>query len=267
MDTIRHHRVRTVATLFAAAALMLSACGDDGDDADDSDATEAPSDVTEGGGDGEQPEVCALAQQMADQESFPTAEQLEQYQTEAPDEIADSVSVAVEHLAPVAGDDVAFFAAFAEDEVEAAVMEINAFETDACGIPHEDEGGIAGEGATGEIEDGAVRVDVVATDYTFDMPEALEAGRTTFVLTNDGSEAHFLFIGSLDEGATVESVMASESGINETWSGGLAAPGGEDDEVLTFDLEPGNYVVACFVPGADGTPHAFMGMAQELTVT
>lgn len=51
------------------------------------------------------------------------------------------------------------------------------------------------------------------------------------------------------------------------WSTNLAAPGGEDDEVITFDLEPGNYAALCFIPGPDGTPHAFMGMQKEFTVS
>ena len=53
--------------------------------------------------------------------------------------------------------------------------------------------------------------------------------------------------------------------IEGDWSTDLAAPDGVDDEVITFDLEPGNYA-AVFRVRADGTPHAFMGM-QEFTVS
>ena len=75
------------------------------------------------------------------------------------------------------------------------------------------------------------------------MPDTLDAGRTSFVLTNDGHEAHFLLVVKLAEGVTLEQALrreddADDRGRLET---GLAAPGGEDDEVITFDLEPGNY--------------------------
>jgi plastocyanin len=51
------------------------------------------------------------------------------------------------------------------------------------------------------------------------------------------------------------------------WESGLAAGGGADEEAITFDVEPGNYGVLCFVPAPDGTPHAFMGMQKEFTVS
>lgn len=53
------------------------------------------------------------------------------------------------------------FVALADDEVEAAIAEINAWETENCGIEHPDEGR---EGASAEIDDGATRIDVTATD-------------------------------------------------------------------------------------------------------
>jgi len=44
-------------------------------------------------------------------------------------------------------------------------------------------------------------------------------------------------------------------------------PGGEDTEYLNIELEPGTYALTCFIPGPDGTPHAFTGMAVEITVS
>ena len=110
---------------------------------------------------------------------------------------------------------------------------------------------------------------MVATDYAFDIP-AVEAGRTSFVLTNDGHEAHFLLLVKLAEGVTLEQALATEDPtgmIEGEWDTGLAAPGGEDEEVITIDLEPGTYGALCFVAGPDGTPHAFMGMQKEFTVS
>jgi hypothetical protein len=35
----------------------------------------------------------------------------------------------------------------------------------------------------------------------------------------------------------------------------------------TLHLEPGSYVAVCFVPAADGTPHALKGMVTPFTVS
>jgi hypothetical protein len=89
------------------------------------------------------------------------------------------------------------------------------------------------------------------------------------VLTNQGNEAHFLLVVKLAEGVALADAVQSEddSMIEGVWETGIAAPGGEDDEVITFDLAPGNYGALCFLPGPDGTPHAFMGMQKEFTVS
>jgi len=156
---------------------------------------------------------------------------------------------------------------FQVDDVEQAVDELNEFENQTCGTEHEPT--TPPEGASREVESGATEVDVTASDYAFDMPATLGAGRTSFVLTNQGSEAHFLLVVKLAEGAKLEDAVQSEddSMIEGIWETGIAAPGGDDDEVITFDLEPGNYGALCFIPGPDGTPHAFMGMQKEFTVS
>ena len=53
--------------------------------------------------------------------------------------------------------------------------------------------------------------------------------------------------------------------VEESWTSNLAAPGG-DDEVITLDVEPGDYGLVCFILSADGTLHALLGMQHELTV-
>jgi plastocyanin len=210
--------------------------------------------------------------ELAGQESFPTDDQLTRYQELAPPEIADAVNIAVPAFIAAGGDTVQFYKAFASDDVEQSLAEINAWETDNCGIDHSGEPGapLAG-GATREREDGATVVDVVATDYAFQLgSDAIAPGRTSLVLTNNGQEAHYIQLFKLAEGATVEQVMASQDGgdglIEGSWDSGVAAPGGDDEEALTLDLEPGTYGIACFIGGADGTPHAFMGMTSEFTV-
>ena len=121
-------------------------------------------------------------------------------------------------------------------------------------------------GAVREIEEGAARVDIVATDFAF-AAAPVEAGRTSFVLTNEGTEAHFLLLVKLAEGVTLEQFMSSEEeGLAEgVWDTNIAAAG--DDEAVTLDVQPGNYAMVCFVPTTDGTPHAMLGMQYEFTVS
>jgi hypothetical protein len=295
-------KTRMILATAAAAALTLAACGDDDDTASEATTvpatteapattaaattaapattaatTEAPA-TTEasasgdasstGGGTATDDPYCALALEMDSQESLPTAEQLTQAQELAPPELQEAASIAAPPLIAAGDDPVAFFAAYAQDDVEQAVEQLNAYEDANCGTDHGSNE--PPEGASREVEPDATTVDVVASDYMFDMADTLDAGRTSFVLTNQGHEAHFLEIVKLAEGVTIEQALAAEDPsemIEGDWSTGLAAPDGVDDEVITFDLEPGNYAALCFISGPDGTPHAFMGMQKEFTVS
>ncbi len=121
-----------------------------------------------------------------------------------------------------------------------------------------------------ETEAGVPTIDVVATDYAFTVPPRATRGRTSFVLTNDGKEAHFLSINKLMDGVTLDEAMMSEDPSTVTdgsWETNLAAPGGNDEEVITFDLESGTYALFCFIPGPTGEPHAALGMHAQIIVT
>jgi hypothetical protein len=268
-------RSRLVAVAGAATLLLLlGACGDDDDGGDDAAATTtAGDDAGEDEADLAGSEYCAEAQELADageEADFPTPEQLQRYVELAPDEIADEVAAAVEGLLPAAesGDVPAQYAAFAEDDVTAAIAAIDAFETEHCGIDHSEDGAPEGDE---EPAEGATEVEVTATDYAFELPESVAAGATALVLRNDGEEAHFMIVERILQGTLEEALAfegdADEAGLTEfVGVSGLAAPGGEDTEVANVELEAGNYALLCFVPAADGTPHAYMGMAQAFTV-
>ena len=60
-----------------------------------------------------------------------------------------------------------------------------------------------------EPESPAPDINVVATDFAFDVG-TVEAGRTSFVLTNDGIEAHFLLVFKLAEGVTLARNLGHE---------------------------------------------------------
>ncbi len=266
-------RVRLMFAGVAVTALVAAGCGDDSDDqASSTSTTAAAAETTEavGGEDAASlvgTEYCDAAEEMFNSDSTPTVDQLEQAQELAPEPIADVIDSAATALIPVADDPVQFFAVLAGDEVENAVAEINAFEEEACGLPHSEQGAPLGEGGSRELESGATDVDVVASEYTFDIP-TVSAGRTSFVLTNEGEEAHFLMIFKLAEGVTLDQALQSEddSSVEGAWSTLLAAPGGEDEEVITFDVEAGDYGAVCFISGADGQPHVASGMAVPFTV-
>ena len=178
------------------------------------------------------------------------------------------LNVAAGAMVPVASDPVALYNAYADDEVSAAMDELEAFEAVTCGLEDDEEP--EADGSSTEIEPDATRVDVVAKDYEFEVAPTLAAGRTSFVLTNQGEEAHFLLVSKLKDGVPMNEALAMEdpSGVIEgEWESGLAAAGGTDEEVITLDLEPGTYALLCFISNADGTPHAFMGMATEVVVS
>lgn len=126
---------------------------------------------------------------------------------------------------------------------------------------------------------------ITATDYEFAPPSAVAPGETTMQFINSGTEAHELGVWALQEGFTVENILglfsedeptavpgeptptAGEEGPPPfTSAGGVGAipPGGSAYWIQT--LEPGNYALICFVPNADGVPHAALGMVSGFTV-
>jgi len=273
----RKARSIAVAASITVLAIAATACGDDRSGAQNASARETTSDTTSPAKSGEptaeNAALCALATKMAGQDSLPSVDQLMEYQKLAPAAVKDAVDTAAPQFVAAGGDPVKFFIALADDDVERAMAEINEWEKTNCGI--EEDGGPGGplaDGATREREDDATVVEVVATDHAFRLGrDVLAPGRTSLVLTNEGEEAHFIQLFKMAKGATMKQVMESQDGgsglIDGSWDSGIAAPGGEDEEVLTLELEPGTYGLSCFISTADGTPHAAMGMTAEFTVS
>jgi len=113
-----------------------------------------------------------------------------------------------------------------------------------------------------------------ATEYSFTLPDSLAAGQVTFVMRNTGKELHHAQLLKLNSNVTIEQFMtALQQGegpalalVSQTGGTGVLDPGPNSEEV-TLDLQPGTYVVACFVLGPDGIPHVVKGMIKPLTVT
>ena len=121
---------------------------------------------------------------------------------------------------------------------------------------------------------------VVAHDYRYGgLPESVSAGGIRLRLRNDGKENHEV------------AVLARAEGVDQTWTELLRLPVDEllaKTRIVAVDdadpgkegyasglLEPGEYLVACFVPQGTlsgdaepggGTPHHALGMRQILRV-
>lgn len=143
-------------------------------------------------------------------------------------------------------------------------------------------------------------VEIVARGLTFEAPDTIRSGWTTFRLRNESGMTHFALIDAMPPGygveehqeqlapafqkgmdllnaGDVEAAMAAFGEIPE-WFGqvvfaggpGLVAPGGTAE--TTVFLEPGTYVIECYVK-TDGIFHSYnpdpstYGMVHELTVT
>lgn len=237
-----------------ALCLLAAACGDDS-------AATKKADTTE---------LCKLVNAMDEQDGLPSAAQIEKYNDLAPAEIKDASDTASPPIIAADGDPVKFFTGIADDDVEAAIHEIDAFEAKECGAERDP---VPSKEAT-SLDPAATRVDVTASEYTFAFDTAVPTGRTSFVLTSTGKEAHFMALSRIADGHTLDEALAydgdpADAGLvtNPVPSSNIAAPGGADEEVLTVDLTAGSWAMLCFIGGPDGTPHAFMGMAVPFTVS
>jgi hypothetical protein len=113
-------------------------------------------------------------------------------------------------------------------------------------------------------------VTVKALDYAFELPDTVEAGYTTFRLLNQGKEPHHVTMARLDGGHTLKDLfeaMKDPAAKPPAWFvevGGPNAPAPGGESAAALDLKPGRYVLLCFIPSPDGTPHIMKGMAKEM---
>lgn len=115
-------------------------------------------------------------------------------------------------------------------------------------------------------------VTVVATDFGFEAPRSVAAGRTAVRLVNRGSELHHLQLVRIDAPHTTPELLEAlgSGGAPPAWAhdaGGpnAVAPGG-GEFVAVVDLQPGTYALLCLIPSPDGVLHLMKGMSTEWTV-
>jgi hypothetical protein len=124
-------------------------------------------------------------------------------------------------------------------------------------------------------------LDVVASEFAFEAPDTVAAGRVRLRLTNRGQEMHLLEVARLADGHTAEELAAHLAARRAvpawaTFVGGPfaplkgARPVGEpsDGLAVTIDLAPGRYALLCPIPSPDDhKAHLAKGMVRTLVVT
>ena len=140
-------------------------------------------------------------------------------------------------------------------------------------------------------------VEVTVQDFSFLAPPELRSGWTTFRMTNMGEQPHFMLLWRLPEGRTFgdyteqiarpfqeqyDRYFSGEASLDEMlgdlvaalpeWFGELQGMGGVGlvtpglTGQATALLEPGDYVMECYVVTEDGKFHGTMGMLRPLIV-
>ncbi len=134
-------------------------------------------------------------------------------------------------------------------------------------------------------------VEVTARGMTFEAPDTIASGWTTFRFINESPMVHFFIIEKLPPGKTLEDletemlpvfqemVYAQKEGRDITpilnkipaWFSkivrggpGLTAP--EHTVTTTLKMKPGRYVIECYLK-TNGIIHSYLGMVKKLTVT
>lgn len=242
-----------------ATVALLGSCG--GEDEEQAAGTTTVLEGTQSGED--TAAYCGAARVLDSQESFPTVEQLDEIASLAPDEIKADVEYVVGRFKEGidSGDPAR---AFGDPEVERRFEPIEAFEARECGIePDEEE---EQDPSVTQLDPAARRVEVTATEYDFELT-APASGRTSLVMRNEGDESHVMLVARLAEGATLDQALQAEDPdefVEEEYDSGIANPG--EEAIVTTALTPGEWVLVCYLPAADGQPHFAKGMATSFTV-
>ena len=244
---------RTIGAALAVLAIAIGApaCGDD----DGNNAAKAVGEANAG----DVRAYCQIAAEVDSLEGLPNDQQLDRLLETAPAEIRDDVTYLVGRLRGDIDPD----KVFGDPEVVERFQRTDAWEGDHCGAQSEQGIGQAPQ-ASREIDPQAQRVDVAATEYafTFDPPKA---GSVSFVMHNQGGEAHLMSLGRLREGRSLSDAIKNVDAIEWAVESAVAQPG--KDAVLTIgDLKPGEYDLVCFLTATDGQRHAMKGMAVQFTV-
>lgn len=142
----------------------------------------------------------------------------------------------------------------------------------ACSTSSSSSSGASPSGGSG------TPVTVQLTEFKIIMPAELTAGVQTLHIENIGGMPHFIDFMSVTGDKTDDDITAvlndpqSANGPPPSWltpssipSISLYSPGTSSD--ITMNLAPGRYAAFCFMPDAQGKPHAVDGMHTVFEVT
>jgi len=138
-------------------------------------------------------------------------------------------------------------------------------------------------------------IDILTENMDFQIPDTIPSGWVTFRYKNASPQTHFMLIDKYPEGKTLDTVMAVvvppfDEGmkfLNEgkpdegfaafgklpEWFGEVKFIGGTGlissghIATSTIKLNPGFYIVECYVKMSNGVFHTSMGMAKEIVVS
>lgn len=138
-------------------------------------------------------------------------------------------------------------------------------------------------------------VEVITNSMDFEMVDEVKSGWTTFQYINKSSETHFFILEKMPDTLGLETYKRDlfppftsafehfekgeiEAGMKEfekipEWfskvelAGGVGLTSKKITSKSTIFLEPGTYVMECYVRMPNGMPHTFLGMVKELLVS
>ena len=260
---ITRHR-RTLAGAIVVLSLVTAACSDDddGEDAAATTTTEAEAEPVE-----------------LDDDWCVAWGQVDEY-LDSDDATAEGVQAHFDAFAEVAPEGAA------QGAQQLAPAVVDAFEGGdflaMASSPEFDEGFEAVDAALLD-ECGFADLSVTAAEYEYTgVPGTLTAGEYLLDLQNDGNELHEAILHRLadDESRPMEDVLAELDDAEEIGESFAVPTRSGYSSAVT--LEPGRYVVACFIPVGltpevaeaseeggpepDGDPHYTQGMYAEITV-
>ena len=137
-------------------------------------------------------------------------------------------------------------------------------------------------------------IEIITNNMDFQMPDTLQSGWNTFRYINKSTETHFFLLDKYPEGKRLENTIKEvgppfdkgmelimEGNMEEAmaafgelpeWFGEIVFTGGsgllspKNTSITTVKLDPGLYIIECYVKMANGKFHTSMGMAKELIV-
>jgi hypothetical protein len=129
------------------------------------------------------------------------------------------------------------------------------------------------ESVNAKAPSGAKTVNIGMKEFEFDFtPSDIPSGKPIlFHLKNTGAQAHFMDLAKIPADAKIDDLLNYQGdgpppGVTDIGSSNPVAPGKEVDVAFNGKLDAGRYVLLCFMPDTDGTPHAFKGMVADFTI-